>query len=56
MVTEITHQHFCNLGALRNPNCFSRYDTKRDKHRYYYTGNLSESCWMGWNHKSHGNA
>lgn len=54
MSTEITHQHFCNLGALRNPRCWSRYDSMLGKQRYYYQGNLSESCWMGWNHTSPG--
>lgn len=56
MISEITHEHFCNLGALRNPRCFSCYDDKQDKLRYYYSGNLSDSCWMGWNHKSPGPA
>lgn len=52
MITEITYQHFCNLGALCNDGCFSRYDNKAKKTRYYYNGNLSDACWMGWKLKS----
>ena len=47
MTTEITYQHFLNLGALNNKNCFSRYDDKINKTRYYYLGNLSNACWAG---------
>jgi hypothetical protein len=49
MITEITHRHYCNLGALGNPGCFSAYDDRAGRLRYYYQGNLSEACWMGWN-------
>jgi len=52
MVTEITYKHFCNLGALCNLHCFSSYDNKAKITRYYYHGNLSDACWMGWNHTS----
>jgi len=48
MIHELTHKHFCNLGALRNPHCFSSYDNKRKAMRYYYNGILSEACWMGY--------
>jgi len=48
MVTQITHKHFCNLGALRNPNCFSRFNSLSKKMEYFYSGILSESCWMGY--------
>ena len=46
MTTEITYQHFCNLGALNNKNCFSRYDDKIKKSRYYYLGK-SFKCLLG---------
>lgn len=46
MVTNITYEHFCNLGALNNPSCFS------SGGKYYYHGNLSEACWQGWRNRS----
>ena len=52
MTTEITHKHYCNLGGLCNPGCFSVYDNKAGKLRYYYNGILSEACWMGYNKSS----
>ena len=54
MVTEITYQHFCNLGALCNPGCSTQWSDKKRRCRYYYFGNLADACWMGWNHKSPG--
>ena len=46
--TKISYKHFCNLGALCNPGCFTSWDEKAKVMRYYYMGNLSEACWMGW--------
>ena len=53
MITKITYKHFCDLGALRNPNCFTRIENNKEI-SYYYSGKLSEACWMGWNIKSPG--
>jgi hypothetical protein len=47
MITQITHLHFCNLGALNNKNCFSRLCPIRKELLYYYHGNLSQACWAG---------
>jgi hypothetical protein len=52
MATQISYKHFCNLGALCNPNCFTSWDDKAKVTRYYYHGVLSEACWMGWNKTS----
>jgi len=54
MVTQITYQHFINLGALNNKNCFTRWCDIRKDRLYYYCGNLSQACWMGWKHTSPG--
>jgi hypothetical protein len=54
MVTEISYRHFCNLGALCNHGCFSRYDDKMKRMQYYYCGDLSRACWMGYNIRSPG--
>jgi hypothetical protein len=48
MITQISYKHFCNLGALCNPHCFSSWDDKSKTMRYYYHGDLSQACWMGW--------
>ena len=50
MVTKITYEHFCNLGALCNPHCFTRVTDRGTE--YFYEGNLSNACWMGYNHTS----
>jgi len=50
-VEELTYRHFCNLGALCNPHCFTRWDDKRKATRYYYYGILSDACWMGYRNK-----
>ena len=47
MVTKITYQQFCNLGALRNTNCFTR--TTNFGTEYFYSGDLSLACWKGYN-------
>ncbi len=54
MTTEITYQHFCNLGALCNPGCFTQYDQRAGRSRYYYSGLLAEACWMGYRKRSPG--
>ncbi len=54
MITKITHRHFCNLGALNNPGCFSRWNEIVGNLEYFYHGNLSEACWMGWRNLSPG--
>ena len=51
MITKITYQHFCNLGALCNNGCFSQFNSHSNEMEYYYRGILSEACWMGWNKK-----
>lgn len=55
MINEITYQHFCDLGGLRNSNCFTRshenYAKPGDKYgtKYFYNGMLSNACWKGYN-------
>ena len=51
MIHKISHRHFCDLGALSNPRCFTRVNNDKTI-SYYYNGNLSEACWMGYNAKS----
>jgi hypothetical protein len=51
MVTKISYQHFCNLGALRNTNCFTR-NGNGGVTEYYYQGDLSLACWKGYNNPS----
>lgn len=48
---EISYKHFCNLGALNNPYCSSRYDSRTKQMKYYYNGDLSEACWQGYKNK-----
>jgi len=48
MIHKISYKHFCNLGALRNPHCFTQWNDKSKTTGYYYHGDLSQACWMGY--------
>lgn len=45
MIEELTYRHFCDLGALLNRHCFTRWDTKSQRMQYFYAGDLSQACY-----------